>query len=424
MTLLATRRFGPYFATQFLNAFNDNVYKTAMLFLVTYRLLADDQAGAAGLVSIAAGLLMLPFLLFSGIAGTLADAVDKARVARIVETCEIGIMAVGAVALSGSSIPLLLSVVFLLGVHSTFFSPIKYSILPQHLPRGEVLLGTGLTEGGTFVAILLGQVLGGLLPPVGGAVAILVIAVLGWASARAIPAAPPAANAPPVDWNPWTSTRTILRDTYTRPAVLDATLAISWFWGLGTVYTTQFIPLAKGQLHASESVATLFLATFSIGIAAGSVGVARLLKGRITARAAPWALAVLALIGVELMFAIGALPVSATPLAPAAFFRQPQAWRIAFDLFVLAAAGGVFSVPLYAILQTASGDDTRAGAIAANAFISAFFIVGAALAAGAAAAGGVPIPMILMVTGLSGVLVLPLLRRLDRTKWTEAPAAC
>ena len=424
MPLIATRRFGPYFATQFLNAFNDNLYKTAMLFLVTYRLLADDPAGAAGLVSIAAGLLMLPFLLFSGIAGTLADAVDKARIARIVKTCEIGIMGLGALALSGTSIPLLMSVVFLLGVHSTFFSPIKYSILPQHLPTGEIMLGTGLTEGGTFVAILLGQVLGGLLTVGGASIGILVVAVLGALTARAIPAAPPAPGAPPVDWNPWTSTRTILRETYANPAVRDATLAISWFWGLGTVYTTQFIPLVKGVLHASEGVATLFLATFSVGIAAGSVGVARLLKGRITARAAPWAVAVLALVGVELLFAVRGLPVSATMLPPRAFFAQWQAWRIAFDLFVLAAAGGVFSVPLYAIMQTASGAETRAGAIAANAFISAFFIVGAALAAGAAAGAGVPIPLILMLTGLSGVAIWPLLRRLTYTKWTETAPAC
>ncbi len=407
MTLLATRRFGPYFATQFLNAFNDNLYKTAMLFLVTYRLLAHDEAGAAGLVSIAAGMLMLPFLLFSGIAGTLADAVDKARIARIVKTAEIGIMALGALALSGTSIPLLMTVVFLLGVHSTFFSPIKYSILPQHLRADEVLLGTGLTEGGTFVAILLGQVLGGLLPVAWAAVGIMVFAVLGWATAREIPPAPPAADAQPVDWNPITSTRTILRDTYHNPVVRDATLAISWFWGLGAVYTTQFIPLVKGVLHASEGVATLFLAVFSVGIAAGSIGVARLLKGRISSRAAPFAVVVLALVGIELLFSIRAMPVSPAPLGPLAFFAQWQAWRIVADLFVLAAAGGVFSVPLYAIMQTASGAETRAGAIAANAFISAFFIVGAALAAGAAAAAGVPIPVILMVTGLSGLLLLP-----------------
>lgn len=424
MTLLATRRFGPYFATQFLNAFNDNLYKTAMLFLVTYRLMAEDPAGAAGLVSIAAGVLMLPFLLFSGIAGTLADAVDKARIARVVKTAEIGIMAIGAVALNGTSIPLLMGVVFLLGVHSTFFSPIKYSILPQHLAHREILLGTGLTEGGTFVAILLGQVLGGLLTPTWASIGILAVAALGWATARAIPPAPPAADAAPVDWNPIRSTRTIVRDTYANPIIRDATIAISWFWGLGTVYTTQFIPLVKGNLHASEGVATLFLTTFSVGIAVGSVGVARLLRGQITAKVAPWAVLALALIGVELLFALRAMPISPVPLAPRAFFAQWQAWRIAADLFVLAAAGGVFSVPLYGILQTESGADARAGAIAANAFISAFFIVGAALAAGAAAGAGTPIPVILMVTGFTGLLLLPLLRRLAAPKWTMPAPAC
>ncbi|WP_235889328.1 MFS transporter [Glacieibacterium frigidum] len=422
MTLLTTRRFAPLFVTQFLNAFNDNLFKTAMLFLVTYRLLADDPAGAAGLVSIAAGMLMLPFLLFSGIAGTLADAIDKAKIARVVKLCEIGIMALGAFALHGNSIPLLLAVIFLLGVHSTFFSPIKYAILPQHLDGREVLTGTGLIEGGTFVAILTGQVLGGLIAPDLAAIGILVVAVIGWLSARGIPPAPPAADAGPVDWNPWTSTLTILRGTYVNPAVRDATIAISWFWGFGTVYTTQFIPLVKGGLNASADVATSFLAIFSVGVAAGSIGVARLLKGQISARAAPWALIVLALAGVELLFALRALPVPAAPLGWSAFFAEPQAWRIVVDLFVLAAAGGVFSVPLYAIMATASGAHVRAGAIAANAFISAFFIVGAALAAGAAASGGVPIPVILVVTGFSGVLVLPQLLRLAAAKWTR-PAA-
>lgn len=422
MTLLATRRFAPLFVTQYLNAFNDNLFKTAMLFLVTYHLLADDPAGAAGLVSIAAGMLMLPFLLFSGIAGTLADAVDKARIARVVKACEIGIMALGAFALHGSSIPLLLTVIFLLGVHSTFFSPIKYAILPQHLGPHEVLTGTGLIEAGTFVAILTGQVLGGLIAPDMAAIGVLVVALLGWLTARAIPPAPPADDALPVDWNPWTSTLTILRGTYVNPAVRDATIAISWFWGLGTVYTTQFIPLVKGNLNASEGVATAFLATFSIGVAAGSIAVARLLRGDISARAAPWALAVLAGIGVELWFAIAALPVSPVPLTPRVFFAQAEAWRIVADLFVLAGAGGVFSVPLYAIMATASGAHVRAGAIAANAFISAFFIVGAALAAGAAASAGVPIPVILIATGFSGVLIVPQLLRLAAAKWTR-PAA-
>ena len=422
MTLLTTRRFAPLFVTQFLGAFNDNLFKTAMLFLVTYRLMADDPAGAAGIVSIAAGVLMLPFLLFSGIAGTLADAVDKARIARIVKIAEVGIMILGAVALQGSSITLLMGVIFLLGVHSTFFSPIKYAILPQHLAPRELLAGSGLIEAGTFVAVLTGQVLGGLLPVDLAAIGIVVVAGVGYIGSRAVPPAPPAPGAAPADWNPWTSTLTILRGTYVNRAVRDATIAISWFWGLGVVYTTQFIPLVKGNLNASEDVATTFLAVFSVGIAAGSIGVARVLKGEISARAAPWALGVLAIFGIELVFAIGALPVAPVAMGWTEFFAQPAAWRIVADLFILAVAGGVFSVPLYAILATASGAGVRAGAIAANSFISAIFIVGAALAAGAAAGAGVAIPVILMVTGFSGVLVLPQLLRLGAAKWTT-PAA-
>ena len=414
MPLLASRRFAPLFATQFANAFNDNFYKTAALFLITYRLLAADPAGAATLVTLAAALFMLPFLLFSGIAGNLADAVDKARIVRGVKTAEIGIMAVGALALSTDSIPLLLAVLFAMGLHSTVFGPVKYAILPQHLERQQLLTGTGLVEAGTFVAILLGQIAGGLLPTYAAAAGIFAVAVLGRVTAQFVAPAPPAAGAPRVDWNPWTASVDALRGAFVNPAVRAATLAISWFWALGAVYTTQFIPLVRNSLHASEAVATLFLAAFSVGTALGSVAVARVLKGRISARLAPWAALGLAAFSVEFHFAVGAMPRGVGTLGTAAMLALPQGWRVLADLSGLAVAGGVFSVPLYAILQTASGEASRSRAVAANNIVNAVFIVGAALLASTAVAKGVPIPVILMATGLTAFAVLPLLGRLRR----------
>jgi MFS family permease len=411
-SLLTTRRFAPLFATQFLGAFNDNLYKTAMLFLITYRLMAADLTGAATLVTVAGGVFILPFFPFSALAGQLADALDKARIARWVKTAEIGIMAVGALALTHDSIPLLMLVLFLMGLHSTIFGPVKYAILPQHLGTGELLGGTGLVEGGTFLAILLAQILGGLLAPGTAALAVIIVAVFGWLAARFIPPAPPLGSAE-IDWNPLTSSSAVLRQAFANSQVRTAIIAISWFWALGAVYTSAFIPLVKGALGASETVATLFLTAFSIGIAIGSIGVSRLLRGRVSGRAAPWAAIGLALFSTDLYFAIGAMPPpGVTPLAVTAILAQPAGWRVLADLFGLAVAGGVFSVPLYAILQTASDQGSRSRAVAANNIVNSAFMVAAALLAATAVSRGVPVRTVLLVTGLTALLLLPLLFRL------------
>jgi len=423
-SLLGQRRFGPLFATQFLGAFNDNLFKTAMLFLIIYHLLGNDLRGGATMVTAAAGVFILPFFLFSGIAGQLADAVDKAAVARGVKLAEIAILGVGALALAAQSIPLLFAVLFGMGTHSTLFGPVKYAILPQHLRPAELLAGTGLVEGGTFVAILLGQIAGGLLPtPWTGAV-MLVVAVAGAATSRFIPAAPPISAGTTgrrIDWNPLRASRTVIAQSLTLRPVLYATIAISWFWALGAVFTSQFVPLVKGSLHASEPVATLFLATFTIGIAAGSVAASRLVGGRVSARAAPWGAVAMAVASIDLMLAIDhgvaghavAVPAMAmTPVGLAAYLATPAAWRVLADLLVLSAAGGIFSVPLYAILQTAGGAETRAGAVAANNIVNAAFQVGGTLMAGSAVGAGVPVPIVLAAGGASALLLIPMVRRL------------
>ncbi|WP_419816365.1 MFS transporter [Glacieibacterium sp.] len=408
-SLLTSRRFAPLFATQFLGAFNDNLYKTAMLFLITYRLMSADLTGAATLVTVAGGVFILPFFPFSALAGQIADALDKAQVARWVKTAEIAIMAVGALALTHDSIPLLMLVLFLMGLHSTIFGPFKYAILPQHLAPGELLGGTGLVEGGTFVAILLAQILGGLLAPGTAAIAVLVVAIIGSLTARLIPPAPPLGSAT-IDWNPLTSSRAVLAQAFANRQVRTAIIAISWFWALGAVYTSAFIPLVKGALGASETVATLFLTAFSIGIATGSIGVTRLLKGRVSGGAAPWAALGLALFSTDLYFAIGAMPPpTATPLTVAGIFAEPAGWRVLADLFGLAVAGGVFSVPLYAILQTASEQGSRSRAVAANNIVNSAFMVAAALLAATAVSQGVPVRVVLLATGLTALPLLPLL---------------
>ena len=420
IAMITARRFGPLFATQFLGAFNDNLFKTALIFLVAFHLSAGDPVAAATLATVAAGVFIVPFVLFSGIAGEIADARDKAAIARWVKLAEIAFMALGAVALAIESVPLALVVVFLMGAHSTIFGPVKYAILPQHLRPGELIAGTGLVEGATFVAILLGQIAGGLLPPGWAGPIAIGVAVLGWLASRAIPPAPPA-SAAPIDWNPLTASRRALGEALGNRELAIATVCISWFWALGAVYTSQFVPLARNDMGGSEGVATLFLAAFAIGVAIGSAGVGRLIGGRVTTRLSPWAGLVIAAAGVDLWFATRAMAGGAGDVViagaaggVASFLADPRGWRILADLMVIAIAGGVFSVPLYGVLQTATDPASRARAIAANNIVNAGFQVAAVLGIGVAIGRGVPVPTALVATGLTVLLLIPLLRRLPR----------
>lgn len=376
--LLGARRFAPLFATQFLGAFNDNLYRTAMTFLIVYHLLAHDPQAGAVLATVAAGLFILPYFLFSAIAGQVADVRDKAWVARMVKVAEVAIMAVGAFALTHDSIPLLLFILFLMGVHSAFFGPMKYSILPQHLAPRELLAGTGLVEAGTFLAILFGQILGGLFSPAQAAWGVVIVAVLGLAASWAIPPAPPLVASGRISWNLVAETAKLMRAARANRTVWRAIVSLSWFWALGTVMTAQLGPLVRAELGASQAVATLCLAAFSVGIAAGSVLIGRLLRGRVTARYAAASMVVVALALLDLVLAVrGFGPMSPTLLSPEAFLARPGAWRVLADLTVLAVAGGAYSVPLYALMQTASAEGARSRMVAANNVLNAVWMVGA-----------------------------------------------
>lgn len=408
LRLLVARRFGPLFVTQFLGAFNDNLFKTAFIFLVTFRLRADDPVGAATLATVAAGVFIAPYVLFSGLAGSLADRRDKALIARWVKAAEIVFMGLGALALAAESEVFCMVVLGLMGLHSTIFGPVKYAILPQHLAEGELLLGTGLVEGATFVAILLGQIAGGLLSADAAAVVAVSVAIIGWISARLIPAAP--SDQPgPMQLNPLTTTRAALDMAFSNRSLAVATLAISWFWALGAVYTSQFVPLARNNLGGNEAVATLFLGAFSVGVALGSGLVSRLLRGRVSMRLAAPAGLVMALAGLDLYFAESAFAV-APAIDVAGFLARPAGWRVMADLVVLAVAGGIFSVPLYGVLQTATPAGSRASAIAANNIVNAAFQIAAVLAIGLALSLGATIPLVLAGAGMTILLLLPWLR--------------
>lgn len=403
--LLVQRRFGPIFTVQFLGAFNDNLLKFAMLFLANFGIYASAPEQAKLLAAIATGLFILPYFLFSALAGQIADTLDKARLIRWIKGAEVAIMAVALVGFWTTSIPLLLTSLFLMGLHSTLFGPVKYSILPQHLRDDEVMGGTGLIEGGTFLAILGGQLLAGLIPPWEAGIAAMGVALAGFAISFAIPPAPSIRGDHRIDWNLWRGTLEILGTAREGRGVWLSILGISWFFAAGAVLVSEFAPLVSGTLAAKQEVATLFLIVFSVAIAMGSLLVNRLLKGEVSARYVPVSALVLAAGLIDLWIATSGFAVHTAGASTAQFLATPGAWHILFDLGVIAVSGGMFIVPLYAILQIASPPEKRSQIIAANNVINAGLTVLAVLGVTALLAAGIDVPGLIGALGFATLIV-------------------
>jgi MFS family permease len=377
--LLKERRFLPLFVTQFLGAYNDNLFKTAMVIFVTYQIY-DNPAREQNFNALATALGTIPFFLLSALSGQLADTNDKAKIIRIVKTCEIFIMVLGAsgvfVARAGYAtvgIGMMLAAVLSLGVHSTFFGPIKYAILPQHLHEDEVLGGTGLVEAGTYLAILLGTITAGIMATQHAAVFVLVVAAVGWTVAQKVPPAPREGPRLKIDFNPFTSSWRLVSATLHIRRLFLAICAISFFWAMGAVLILEFTPLAKNMLTASKQVYTLMVALFSIGVAVGSVLINALLKGHTSAKFGP--ASVLIMGGFIIAFAI---IVRTWPMAPTghlydltAFIEIPRTALLLLVLMGIAVSGGIFVVPLYAFLTTTVTKDQTARTVAANNIVNA-----------------------------------------------------
>jgi MFS family permease len=377
--LLGKRRFLPLFATQFLGAFNDNLFKQAMVLFATYSIYSDAKKEAA-FSAIATGLFILPFFLLSALSGQLADSHDKARIVRLIKTAEIGIMIVGAAGLIFASVPLMLGAVLAMGAHSTFFGPIKYAILPQHLERSEVLGGTGLVEAGTYVAILGGTILAGFVNANVAALIVLGVAGIGWLTARSVPPAPPPGEKPTMDLHIIRASVDLVSGTLHIPRLFLAILSISFFWMIGAVLVIEFPPLVKNVFTADKQVASLFLAIFSVGVAIGSVLINRLLNGRVSARYAP--ASVLGMAIFVLVMVIAAQRWTPAPDGTLYSFWQFAHHRdaplMAIGLFGVSVTGGMFVVPLYAFLTTTVESDHTARTVAANNIVnSGAMVVGA-----------------------------------------------
>ncbi|MEO6341195.1 MAG: MFS transporter, partial [Caulobacteraceae bacterium] len=405
LSLLAKRRFGPLFAASVLGAFNDNLFKTSLIIMASYGLYRAEPDKAAMLASIATGLFILPFFLFSALAGQMADAWERARLLRLVKWAEVGIMGLGFVGFATQSVPLLLTALFLLGVHSAFFGPLKYALMPQHLHEGELLSGNAVMEAGGFLAILGGQLLAGVATPSQASMIACALAAIGLVASLAVPPAHPAETGLKIDLNvPAVSWRLIGVAKSIRPVWLSI-LGIAWFYAVGAVILGQLIPLVKGVLHAREEVAVLFLTIFSIGIAVGSLLVNRLLKGVVSARYAPISALVLAGFLVELSFALGAFHADGQDVGVAAFAAAPGAWRIIIDLAGIAISGGTFVIPLNAILQSKSPAHERSRIIAANNIVNAGVTVLSVVAATLLLRAGMGIPALIGVMGVATLVV-------------------
>ncbi|MEY4428096.1 MAG: hypothetical protein RLZZ182_785 [Pseudomonadota bacterium] len=411
--LLGQRRFAPFFWTQFLGAGNDNLFKFALTVLVTYQVQVSWLPPAmAGLVI--GALFILPFVLLSATAGQFADKYDKARVMRGVKTLEVLIMALGAVGFFTTHVPVLLLCVFLMGVHSSVFGPVKYAYLPQHLQPHELTGGNGMVEMGTFVSILLGSLGGGLLMSLGEhsaritALACLAVSVLGWLAARWIPASPSSQPDLALNWNPLSETWRNLALARQVPSVFRSLLGISWMWFFGAVFLSQFPSFAHDVLHGDPHVASLLLVIFSVGVALGSLACERLSGGHVEIGLVPIGAVGMTVFAFDLYLATrGLAPVAGQAAwSASAFVAHPPHWRIMADLALLAFSAGLYSVPMYALIQLRAQPSHRARIIAANDILNALFMIASSLGAGALLSHGFSIPEVFGVTAVLNVLVV------------------
>jgi 1-acyl-sn-glycerol-3-phosphate acyltransferase len=412
--LLRQRRFAPFFWTAFLGAGNDNLFKFAFTVLVTYQLQVGWLPPAmAGLVI--GALFILPFLLFSATAGQLADKLEKTRVIRFVKTLEIAIMALAAWGFWAVNVPALLACVVLMGLHSTFFGPVKFAYLPQHLNERELTGGNGMVEMGTFVSILLGNVAGGLLiaiPEVGRhyvAFACLGVALLGRATAQFVPASPSTDPGLLINWNPVSETWRNLRLANQNIVVFRSLLGISWMWFFGAVFLSQFPSFAKDVMGGDEHVASLLLVVFSVGIGIGSLLCEGLSRRHVEIGLVPFGAIGMSVFAIDLYFATrghaSALATAGATATVSEFIREPWHWRVMADLALLALFAGLYSVPMYALIQLRSQSTHRARIIAANNILNALFMIVSSLLAGALLAAGATIPQIFLVTAVLNAVV-------------------
>ncbi len=411
-SLLGQRRFAPFFLTQLLGAFNDNIFRNGLIILITFQGARVFGMNASQIANVAGALFILPFFLFSAPAGQLADKYEKSRLIRLIKLVEIGLMILAAFAFINKSYLALLGVLFLMGCQSTMFGPVKYAYLPQQLATEELVGGNALVEFGTYTAIILGLIVGGISVALDTtnqsviAACLIGVAIIGYLASRRIPITKAADPALAVNWNVWTETWRIVSFAREKQSVFLSILGISWFWFYGSAVTLQIPAYTLDILNGSEEITTVLLAAFAIGVGIGSLLCERMSDHRIELGLVPFGSIGMSLFAVDLFFAqpqMHVIPVNTIP----EFLARSGSWRILADMGMLGAFAGIYSVPLFAMMQQRADRQYLSRIIAANNIINAIFMVAAALLALATLNAGMSIPQLfLLLAGLNAVVAI------------------
>lgn len=410
----------PLFLTQFLGAFNDNLFKSALVTLITFDLAAKYGLNAPVLITVVAGLFILPFFLFSSLAGQISDKYEKSRLIRIIKLVEIILMLLTAAAFHFVQMWWLIALLFLMGAQSTFFGPLKYSVLPQLLREDELVAGNGLVNAGTNVAILTGTLCGGLfiMSPLGRyyiSAGIVGVAAAGYIASRFIPVLPASSPELKIDRNLFRSTWQLITYPVPNRPVFMSIIGISWFWFLGSVFLAQFPSFAKDIVGGDEQVSTLFLVVFTVGIGFGATFCNKLLGGRVSGKYVPGSLIAISVFIVMLYFVSPSQAAGGALSGVGAFLSSGRSWLIILSMFLIAASGGLYSIPMYAMMQNLTPETHMARTIASLNIIDSLGMVIAAALMSAMIAAGMSINGVFLSMAFINLLMLPLTLKIART---------
>ncbi|WP_201594978.1 MFS transporter [Psychrobacter vallis] len=410
--LFKRRRFSAMFFTQFLGAFNDNIFKQALILVLTYTAASQLGMEVSILNNLAAMLFILPYFLFSALAGQIADKFEKSKLTQFIKILELVIMAVAAVGFVFEWYALLFVALFLMGTHSTFFGPIKYAYLPQAMKEDELVGANGLFQMGTSLAILVGMIVAGILTQLSQSLywisaTVLVVAILGYLAARYIPTMPAMQPDLKINWNIITTSLSTVRYLYSLPFLFFVILGNSWFWFYGATFLTQVPEFSKVILHGDESVVIFLLTLFSVGVSIGSLLCKSLTKNQVSLRLLPFGIAGLSLFAIDLYFSLSGLNIDVNNdalLGISDLFGISGSWRVFADLFLLGFSGGLYIVPLYASMQAYAPKSHRARIVGANNIFNAIFMVTSAIFAIVILNSlGLTLPQLFLVTGLLNI---------------------
>ena len=410
----------PLFLTQFLGAFNDNLFKSALVTLITFDLAAKYGLNAPVLITVVAGLFILPFFLFSSLAGQISDKYEKSRLIRIIKLVEIILMVLTAAAFHYVQLWWLIALLFLMGAQSTFFGPLKYSVLPQLLREDELVAGNGLVNAGTNVAILTGTLCGGLfiMSPLGRyyiSAGIVGVAAAGYIASRFIPVLPASSPELKIDRNIFRSTWQLITYPVPNRPVFMSIIGISWFWFLGSVFLAQFPSFAKDIVGGDEQVSTLFLVVFTVGIGFGATFCNKLLGGRVSGKYVPGSLIAISVFIVMLYLVSPSQAAGGALSGVGAFLSSGRSWLIILSMFLIAASGGLYSIPMYAMMQNLTPETHMARTIASLNIIDSLGMVIAAALMSAMIAAGMSTNWVFLSMAFINLLMLPLTLKIART---------